>query len=123
MSDFSDIEIVEDHELADPSEYLADIPTKLVSGVLGLMGFMTASVVGLLAGNPGFIIIGRAMVAMLCCAFVGRILGAVGQVCVREFVERYKIDRPQPSKPQALMDLDRKNRAHDSMIKNMKKAA
>ncbi len=123
MSDYSDIEIVEDSTALDSSEYLADIPTKLTSGVLGLMGFMTACLVGLLAGNPGIIILGRALIAMVCCAFVGKILGAVGEVCVREFVNRYKYDRPEPTIPQQLADLDMEKQAHESMVKNMKKAA
>lgn len=127
MSEVSDVEIVEEGqtsgELADPSEYLADIPSKLTSGVLGLMGFLTAAVVGLLAGNPGVVILGRGMVAMICCAFVGRILGSVGEVCVREFVNRYKSDRPEPTKPQELVDLDLEQRAHHSVMENMKKAA
>lgn len=123
MSDFADIEIVDDAPLADPSEYLADIPTKLTSGVLGLMGFMTAAVVGLMAGNPGVVILARALVAMLICAFVGRILGSVGEVCVREYVNRYKSDRPEPTKPQELINLDMEHQAHDTMVKNMKKAA
>jgi len=123
MSDYSDIEIVEDGTTLNSSEYLADIPTKLTSGVLGLMGFMTACLVGLLAGNPGIIILGRALIAMLCCAFVGKVLGAVGEVCVREFVNLYKYDRPEPTMPQQLADLDMEKQAHESMVKNMKKAA
>lgn len=123
MSDYADIEIVDDSPLADPSEYLADIPTKLTSGVLGLMGFMTAAVVGLMAGNPGVVILARALVAMFICAFVGRILGSVGEVCVREYVNRYKSDRPEPTKPQELINLDMEHQAHDTMVKNMKKAA
>lgn len=123
MSTGSDVEIVEDNEQLDPSEYLADIPTKLVSGVLGLVAFSTALIVGLMAGNPGYVIILRAILAMICCAFVGRVLGAVGEVCVREFVENYKSDRPVPKKPKELVELDAKHRAHETVIKNMKKAA
>ncbi|MDF1809889.1 MAG: hypothetical protein P1U42_09365 [Phycisphaerales bacterium] len=123
MSESSDIEIVSDDEFLDPSEYLANLPTKLVSGVLGLVGFSTALLIGLIAGNPGYIIILRAIVAMVCCAFVGRILGAIGEVCVREFVTNYKSGRPVPQKPQELVDLDMKQQAHASMVQNMKKAA
>ncbi len=123
MDDYSDIEIVDDTPLADPSEYLADIPTNLTSGVLGLMGFMTAAVVGLMAGNPGLVVLTRALVAMFICTVVGRILGAAGEMCVREFVNRYKSDHPEPSKPQALVNIDMEHQAHDNMVKNMKKAA
>ena len=106
----------------DPSEYLADIPTKLISGVLGLMGFATASLVGLVAGNPGLVIIVRALLAMLICSVVGRILGWVGEICVREFVTKYKHDRPQPEKPKELVDLDRAQKAHKSVVERMNKA-
>ncbi|MGV6813992.1 MAG: hypothetical protein ACWA5W_03165 [Phycisphaerales bacterium] len=124
MSEFSDIEIVDDSgPLLDPSEYLADVPTKLISGVLGLMGFTTASIVGLLAGNPGIVILGRALVAMLICSFVGRLLGGVGEVCVREFVEHYKSGRPTPEMPEELVRLQEEQKAHESVVKNMKKAA
>ncbi len=124
MSQYADIEIVDDQQdLPDPSEYLADVPTKLISGVLGLMGFTTASIVGLLANNPGIVIIGRALVAMLICSFIGRLLGMVGEVCVREFVEHYKTGRPKPEMPQELIDFHEKQAEHESVIKNMKKAA
>jgi len=124
MSEFADIEIIDDNkDLPDPSEYLADIPTKLISGVLGLMGFTTAAVVGLLANNPGLVIIGRALIAMLICSFIGRLLGMVGEVCVREFVEHYKTGRPTPQMPQELIDLQTEQAAHASVVKNMKKAA
>jgi hypothetical protein len=107
----------------DPGEYLADVPTQLASGVLGLMGFMTACVVGLVAGNPGIVIISRALVAMLICSFVGKLLGAAGEMCVREFVMRYKSDRPVPQKPLELVNLDRQQMAHNEVIDTMKKAA
>lgn len=121
--EFTDIEIVEDATSADPSEYLADVSSKLISGVLGLMGFVVACVIGLFAGNPGVVVLARALVAMICCAFIGRILGMVGEVCVQEFVTRYKSDRPQPEKPKELADLDQEKKMHDAMVNNMKKAA
>ena len=124
MSEYADIEIIDDSkDLPDPTDYLADVPTKLISGVLGLMGFATAAVVGLLANNPGLVIIGRALVAMLVCSFIGRLLGMVGEVCVREFVEHYKTGRPIPRMPQELIDLQEEQAVHASVVKNMKKAA
>ncbi len=123
MDENADIEIVDDATLADPSEYLADMSTKLVSGVLGLMGFSTAILVGVLAGNPGVVILLRAMLAMLICAVVGRVLGAVGEVCVREFVTHYKFNRPVPAMPDELIELERRMEDHGKVIDNMKKAA
>ncbi len=123
MSVHLETDIPDNESLADSSQYMADISTQLASGVLGLMGFTTALVVGLLAGNPALVILTRAMVAMLVCAVVGRLLGAAGEICVREYVTKYKSDRPQPTKPQELIDLDREQRAHESVIDTMKKAA
>ncbi len=120
---FEDIEIPEDDQLADPGEYLADIPMRLTSGVLGLMGFMTACVVGLMAGNRGGVVLLRAVLAMVICAAVGRVLGIVGEVAVREYVQRYKSQRPRPVKPQQLIELDRAKRAHEHAVRSMKKAA
>jgi len=120
---YDDIEILEDPPLADPAEYLADVPTRLISGVLGLMGFVVACVVGLLAGNPGYVILLRAMLAMLICMLVGRVLGLMGEICVREYVTKYKSDRPEPRKPQQLVELDRTKRAHEEVVQRMKKAA
>lgn len=116
-------EIPDNDALIDPSEYLADIPMRLVSGLLGLMGFSTSIVIGMIAGNPASVILIRAMIAMFFCAIVGRLLGAIGEVCVREFVVKYKSDRPQPKKPEQLLELDREKRAHEKVVKNMKKAA
>lgn len=123
MSMSPDTEIIDNDSLVDPSEYLADVSTKLASGVLGLMGFLTALLVGLMAGNPITVILIRAIVAMLICAIIGRMLGAAGEVCVREYVTKYKSDRPQPAKPKELVDLDKEQKAHDSVVMTMKKAA
>ena len=120
---YDDIQVVDDEKLADPGEYLADIPARLVSGVLGLMAFMLACVVGLFAGNPGYVILVRAMIAMVVCAIIGRILGMVGEVCVREYVLRYKSDRPRPQKPTQLVELERAKRAHEQVVARMKNAA
>lgn len=117
------IEIPDDDKLADPRKYLADIPARLISGVLGLMAFVLASVVGLIAGNPGFVVLMRALVAMFVCAVIGRVLGVMGEVCVREYVTRYKSDRPRPQKPQQLVELERAKEAHEQVVQSMKKAA
>ncbi len=123
MSVHLETDIPDNESLADSSQYMADVSTQLVSSVLGLMGFMTALVVGLMAGNPGLVILMRALVAMFVCAIVGRLLGAAGEVCVWEFAAKYKSDRPQPVKPRELVDLDREQRVHESVVDSMKKAA
>jgi hypothetical protein len=120
--DFADIEIVDDAELIDPSEYLADVPSGMISGVLGMMGFAVACLVGLIAGNPGYVILLRAMLAMLVCAIIGRVLGVVGEICVREFVTLYKSDRPKPIKPKQLIELEAQRKAHEDVVQSMKKS-
>lgn len=120
---FQDVEIVDESELPDPREYLADIPAKLISGILGLMGFMTACIVGLAAGNTAIVILLRAILAMFACAIIGRVLGVVGEICAREFMDKYKADNPRPEKPQQLLDLDREMREHEEAVQSMKKAA
>lgn len=116
------IEILSDEvELVDPHEYLADIPASLISGVLGLMAFVLACVIGILAENPGYVIVLRAILAMLVCAFIGRILGVVGEICIREFVVKYKSNRPEPRRPQALVDLEQAQREHEEVVEHMKK--
>lgn len=120
----SDVEIVGDNQpLINPEDYLADLPSKLISSVLGFMGFSTACIFGILADNPGIVIITRAMVALVVCAFIGRILGSMGEICVREFVDLYKAQRPVPEKPDELVMLDQEMQDHDSLVSSMKKAA
>jgi len=118
-----DVRFLEDQDMADPREYLADVPSRLISGVLGLMAFMICCVVGLMAGNPGASILLRAILAMIVCASVGRLLGIAGQLCVQEYVTSYKSQRPRPVKPPQLEQLDRERRAHDHAVRSMKKAA
>jgi hypothetical protein len=125
---FADVEILDDgvqaepvEQLVDPSEYLADIPRTLTSGVLGLAAFMLACFVGLLAGNPGYVILVRAMVAMVICVLIGRVLGAIGEVCIREYVTKYKSDRPRPRKPEQLRKLEAELREIDRAAEHMKK--
>ena len=108
---------------ANPADYLADLPSTLISSTLGFMGFSTACIFGLLSGNSGLVIVTRAMVAMVVCAFIGRLLGAVGEICVREYIELYKNDHPEPVKPEELLTLDREQQMNESLVNSMKKAA
>jgi hypothetical protein len=120
---FGDIEILPgDSELANPREYLADVPASLISGVFGLLAFVLACTVGVIAQNPGYVILLRAMIAMLICAVIGRILGTVGEICIQEFVVKYKSGRPVPKRPQQLLDLEEKQREHERAVEHMKNA-
>jgi uncharacterized membrane protein len=117
----SDVEIVEDQGL-ESGDVKPDVPARVISTVLGCMGFFTALLVGLVAGNPGITIVSRAILAMLICVVVGRILGTIGEICVREFLTKYKEDRPTPQLPEQLKRLY-KAREDDRELRNkMKKA-
>ena len=125
---YADVEVLDDapgveapEQLVDPSEYLADIPRTLISGVLGLTAFMLACFIGIFAGNPGYVILVRAMVAMVICVIIGRILGAIGEICIREYVTKYKSDRPRPRKPEQLAKLEAELREIDRAAEHMKK--
>ena len=118
----SDVEIVEDQEFAD-GDVQPDVPTKIISSVLGLMGFFTALIVGLYVGNPGMHILLRAMVAMLVCVVVGRLIGTAGEICVREYLTKYKKDRPMPELPEELKKLYKERADDDALRDKMKNAA
>lgn len=118
----SDVEIVQDqNEAAELNQ--AGVPAKVISCILGLMGFFTALLVGLMAGNPGVIILLRAMLALALCALVGRILGIVGEISVREFLDKYKEDRPTPILPIQLQRLYKSRADHEALRNSMKKSA
>jgi uncharacterized protein YneF (UPF0154 family) len=98
----SDVEIVEETYAEPPA---VETPSKIISGVMGLLGFATAALVGLWAGNPGVMILWRALLAMVVCSLLGRVLGYVGYVCVREFLDNYKDENPIPEMPESLKRL------------------
>ncbi len=118
----SDVIIVEDRPMND-GELMADVPSRVISSVLGLMGFFTACLVGLSVGNPGSIILVRAMLALAVCAVIGRVIGTVGEVCVREFVVKYKADRPMPEMPEELQELYDTQARDEALRDRMKQSA
>jgi len=104
--DASDVEIVGSRgDSAMRDAPVSDDPARVVAGVLGLTAFVTAALVGLAIGNPGSVILTRALLAMIVCALVGRALGAAGKRCVREYLDSFKSDHPIPEMPGALSDL------------------
>jgi len=118
----SDVEIVNDQEYKD-GKIQPDVPARVISSVLGLMGFFTALLVGLIASNPGVTIMLRALLAMAICAVVGRIIGTAGEVCVREFLNKYKADRPFPDLPEELKRMYKTRADDEALRERMKKAA
>ena len=99
------------------------VRARVVGGVLGLMGFATAVFVGMVAGLPGVTTLSRALLCMLACYAVGRVLGAMGSTAVEEFVDKYKADRPAPEPPRALVELQDRRDRHKRVVDEMKRAA
>jgi hypothetical protein len=104
-------------------DYLRGVTSQVVSGTMGLMGFALTSIVGIWAGNPALVTLTRALVACAICAFIGRMLGNVGEICVREYVETYKKERPRPNLPQQLKELEKNRVAHEQIVDEMRKEA
>lgn len=81
-----------------------DNPTRVISGIVALAGFLVALVAGLAADNPADVVLTRALLAMLACNLLGAIVGAVAHWIGTEHVERFKqlhpiesTDSPQPA--------------------------
>ena len=83
------------------------------------MGFTSALMVGLVAGNPGITILYRAMLAMAVCAVVGRVIGMMGEISVREFLNKYKLERPMPEASAQLKRLYKARSEDEAMRKSM----
>jgi hypothetical protein len=83
---------------------IVDNPTRVISGIVALAGFLVALVAGLAADNPADVVLTRALLAMLACNLLGSIVGAVAHWIGTEHVERFKqlhpiesTDSPQPA--------------------------
>ena len=118
----SDVEILSDIPMSD-GDVKQDVPSRVISSVFAFMGFFTALLVGLAAGNPGIIIVLRALLAMAICAVVGRILGTIGEISVREFLNKYKADSPTPVLPEQLQQLYKVRAEDEAIRKSMKRSA
>lgn len=71
--------------------------SRLTAGCLGLSGFSTAILAGLMSSNPADVILGRAIWATLICSFVGFLIGyaleRVLQVHLHDVVVRMQAER------------------------------
>ena len=117
----SDVEIIEDQPKSS-GEVKPDVPARVVSSIVGLMGFCTALVVGLLVGNPGVTIVLRALLAFVICAIVGRLIGTIGEICVREFLTKYKVDHPTPQLPEKLRRLYQERADEEQLRQQMRRS-
>jgi len=73
------------------------IPARIIATCFALAAFAAATAVGLAAGNSTMTILTRAMVALVVCWFVGRIVGHFAQKAVQDHIERYKQENPIPT--------------------------
>lgn len=71
--------------------------SRLAAGCLGLSGFSTAILAGLMSNNPADVILARAIWATLICSFVGFLIGYalewVLQVHLHDVVVRMQAER------------------------------
>ncbi len=104
-------------------DYLADVPSRVVSGSMGLVAFALAAGVGLWAGNSALVILTRALVACALCAIIGRVLGAMGEACIGDFIGKYRGDNPKPVMPEELRQLESDRAAHGQVVDEMRKKA
>lgn len=108
---------------ADAFTISGDSVPRVTGSVLGLAGFMTVLIVGLIEGNPAPTTLARGLLCMLVCSVVGRLLGWAGLVAAGEVVERYRAENPPPSVPEQLLRLQDKRRQHEDVVEKMKQAA
>lgn len=72
------------------------IPARLIATCFALVAFAAATAVGLAADNPAGTILKRALIAMLICWFIGRLVGQVAQRAVQDHIDAYKVENPIP---------------------------
>jgi len=96
---------------------------RVCGSVLGLAGFVTVLLVGLIEGNPAPTILARGLLCMLACAVVGRLLGWAGMVASAEVIERFRAENTPPTTPEALLRLRDKKQRHEAVVEKMKQAA
>lgn len=69
------------------------VATKVVAASCGLSGFVIGVIAGLAANNPTEVILGRAIIAMLVCNFVGWIVGGICERVFGDGVKSYELER------------------------------
>lgn len=72
-------------------------PAKHIAAILGLTGFLVASVAGLLVGNPAEVVLLRAILAMFACFVCGLPLGAAAGWVVAQHVASFKNTSSPPN--------------------------
>lgn len=75
----------------------AGVLPRVVAGSLALAGFTVAVLGGLVAGNPGTLVLTRAIIAMVLCYPTGFVIGLVCERVIRQHLEAYAAQRPLPT--------------------------
>ncbi len=71
-------------------------PAKFIAAVLGLSSFATATLAGMIAGNPATLTLLRAIPCTLVGYLLGWMVGRAAQVAAREYITQYKMAHPIP---------------------------
>lgn len=82
-----------------------DTPTSASSGVLGLCGFLVATIAGLVVGVEPVTLLARAILALVGCAALGWAIGRACQTLASERVDAYERDHPLPEPPESLREV------------------
>lgn len=99
-------------------------PIPRTSGaILGLAGFATALMVGMVIGNPAHITLLRALLCMVVCVVVGRVIGWAGELAARDVVDQYIKDNPPPQTPEELVRLQDQRNRHKAIEDELKRGA
>lgn len=103
---------------------LSGEPVPRVCGaVLGLAGFSTALLVGLVTGNPATNTLLRGLLCMAICVAVGRVIGWAGELATREFLDQFREANPEPQTPEELVRLQERRNRHKAIIDEVKRGA
>lgn len=70
--------------------------SRVISGSFALTGFSVAVAIGLGASNPTSIILLRAIVCMIACMIVGRLVGFIAEAIVKEHLDGHRERNPIP---------------------------
>lgn len=73
-------------------------PAKFIAAVLGLSSFATATLAGMIAGNPATLTLLRAIPCTLVGYLLGWAVGKAAQTAAREYIEMYKLAHPVPER-------------------------
>ena len=73
--------------------------TTTIAAVFGLTAFAVSVISGLASGVQASTTLGRAIVAMVACYFLGLFAGRVGEHIAADYIKLYKEARPVPAEP------------------------